>query len=55
MQGRLDDETIVDAGQAYTQCTSFHPLFNDAAHIPQSDYDIVSPHLLEDRCPPCYQ
>ena len=35
------DKIVVDAGQAYPQCTLFHTLFKDAAHIPQSDPNIV--------------
>jgi hypothetical protein len=38
------DKTIVDAGRAYSQCSLLHALFNDAAHIPQSDPDILMVH-----------
>ena len=38
------DKTIMDAGQAYPQCTSFHRLFNDAEYMPQSDPDILMMH-----------
>jgi hypothetical protein len=38
------DKIVMDAGQVYPQCTSFHRPFNDAAHIPQLDPHIVMMH-----------